>query len=280
VCVFLLLFYQVGYTIKTDVKFIPISALSGDNILQEVDSSKCKWWKESYSANTHNTSTPTLISTLDSLRIDGRKADGALRIPCLDRYFERGTMVLGKVESGTLRVGEDIIIMPTRKKAKVEEVMIGDAKVRSAKPGENVIIKLNVNVEDIQKGFVLCYAPSLCPAVREIKVQLMLVDMLEHRPVFTSGYEAVMHVHTVEIEITCVKLISVTDKGKEMARQYARNGQICTAKLSMPLTTCMDSFERMASLGRVTLRDEGRTIAIGKILELYRDKTAAAVTAK
>lgn len=267
---------QVGYVIKTDVKFVPISGLSGDNVLNEVSATKCPWWKEMYTTGTHNTSQPTLLSILDSLTIPDRNAEGPLRIPCLDRYFERGCVILGKVESGTIRVGDEITIMPTRKKAKVEEVLIGDIKVKSAKPGENVLIKLPVNVEDIQKGYVICTAVNLCPAVREIKVQLALVEMLEHRPIFTSGYDAVMHVHTCEIEVTCVRLISVVDKGKALARPYARQGQVCVAKLSMPLNTCMETFERMAALGRLTLRDEGRTIAIGKILELYKDKPTVA----
>lgn len=270
----------MGYTIKKDVKFIPISALSGDNVRDEVSSEKCSWWRDMYTSGGHNTSTPTLISTLNSLAVEGRHADGPLRVPCLDRYFERGTVVLGKVESGTLRVGEEVVIMPTRKKCKVDEILIVESKVRSAKPGENVLIKLNVGVEDVQKGYVLCTAPRLCPAVMEIKVQLMLVDMLEHRPVFTPGYDAVMHTHTVEIEVTCVKLLSVMVGGKALARPYARNGQVCTARLAMPLHTCMEVFDKMPALGRVTLRDEGRTIAIGKILELYRDKPTAATAAK
>jgi peptide chain release factor subunit 3 len=217
-----------------------------------------------------------LISTLNSLKVEGRNPDGPLRIPVLDRYFERGTVILGKVESGTLRVGEEIVIMPTRKKVKIEEIFIGDLKVKSAKPGENVLIRILVGVEDIQKGYVLSSMSSLCPAVKQIKVQLALVDMLEHRPVFTPGYDCVMHVHTVEIEVTCTQLISVLDKGKTLTRPYARNGQVCIAKLTMPLNTCMETFERMPALGRVTLRDEGRTIAIGKIVELYREKPPAA----
>mmetsp|Transcript_28352 Transcript_28352/g.47662 ORF Transcript_28352/g.47662 Transcript_28352/m.47662 type:complete len:627 (-) Transcript_28352:203-2083(-) len=267
---------QVGYVIKKDVKFVPISGLSGDNVRDEVPESKCAWWKKMYTSGGHNTTTPTLISTLDALRIEGRNADGPLRLPCLDRYFERGCIVLGKVESGTIKVGDDVVIMPTRKKTKIDEVCIGEQRVRSAKPGENVLLKLPLGVEDIQKGYVLSFPTSLCPAVREIKVQLALVDMLEHRPIFTPGYEAVMHVHTVEIEITCARLISVIDKGKAMVRPYARTGQVCTARLAMPLNTCMETFERMPSLGRLTLRDEGKTIAIGKILELYREKPGAA----
>lgn len=127
---------------------------------------------------------------------------------------------------------------------------------------------MNLNVEDVQKGYVLCSPQSLCPAVTEIKVQLVLVEMLDHRPLFTSGYEAVMHVHTVEIEVVCSELVYVLEKGKPLRRPFGRTGQVVCAKLTMPMTTCMEPFDIMPALGRVTLRDEGRTIAIGKILEV------------
>mmetsp|Transcript_2784 Transcript_2784/g.3859 ORF Transcript_2784/g.3859 Transcript_2784/m.3859 type:complete len:615 (+) Transcript_2784:2-1846(+) len=261
---------QVGYVIKKDVKFVPISGLNGCNVLNEVKPEKCSWWRGLYTSGAHNTFTPTLLATLDSLVISDRHPDGPLRIPVLDRYFERGCVVLGKVESGTVRVGDELVVAPTRKKAKVEEIVIGDNKVRSAKPGENVLLKFALNVEDVQKGYVLCTSGSLCTAVTEIKVQLALVDMLEHRPIFSPGYDCVMHTHTVEIEVHCAELIGVIDKGKPMRRPFARTGQVCIARLVMPLHTCMETFERMPSMGRLTLRDEGKTIAIGKILEILQ----------
>ena len=76
---------QCGYVIKKEVKFIPISGLAGDNVRDEVKPEKCSWWKAKYTAGEHNTTTATLLGTLDSLVIGGRNPDGPLRIPCLDR---------------------------------------------------------------------------------------------------------------------------------------------------------------------------------------------------
>jgi len=257
-----------GFVIKNEVKFVPISALKGDNVQRIVATEDCPWWAAKVAAGEHNTTTPTLLSTLDAVRCTGRNPDGPLRMPCLDRYIERGCVVLGKIESGTLRMDDEIVIAPTRKRAKVDAIYVGDVKVRSAKPGENVLLKMQVNAEDVQKGFVICSARDLCTASAVIKVQLVLVDLLEHRPIFCSGYEAVMHVHTLEVEVTCVELIAVIDKGKQMKRPFARNGQVCLAKLTMPLPACVEAFSAFPSMGRVTLRDEGRTIAIGKIIEV------------
>eukprot|EP01041_Mallomonas_annulata_P012560 gene12560-26451_t len=255
-----------GYAIKKEVRFIPISALSGDNIQNEVTPEKCPWWREVAAASG---TLPTLISTLDSLVISGRDPDAPLRMPVLDRYFERGCVVMGKVETGTLRMNDEIAILPTRNKARVEAIYVQDVKVRTAKPGENVLIKLPINVEDVQKGYILCSPMSPCPAVSEFRAQLALIDMLDHRPIFSCGYDAVMHLHTVEVEVTCVQIISVTDaKGQTMRRPFAKTGQVCVAVLRTPQTTAMEIYANVPSMGRVTLRDEGKTIAIGKIIDI------------
>jgi len=259
-----------GYAIKRDVRFLPVSALTGENILKEVSPDVCKWWKDLYSQGSHNTSTPTLLSTLDSLVISGRDPTAPLRIPCIDRYLERGTVMMGKVESGTIRMNDVVLIAPTKKQAKVEAIYIDEKKVHTAKPGENILLKLSVGLEDVQRGFVICSPDSLCPAVTEIQVQLALVDLLEHRPLFSPGYECVLHVHSAEIEITCSRIVSVIENQKHVRKPFARQGQMCIAVLSTGMSTCMETYEVTQALGRITLRDEGQTIAIGKVTKLIR----------
>ena len=50
-----------------------------------------------YASGGHNTTTATLLDTLNSLKLSNRNPDAHLRIPCLDRYLERGCVVMGKV---------------------------------------------------------------------------------------------------------------------------------------------------------------------------------------
>ena len=55
----------------------------------------------------------------------------------------------------------------------------------------------------------------------------------------------------------------------KVKRPYARQGQLCqlVLKFSSGLSTCVEKFEDFPALGRVTLRDEGKTIDIGKVLD-------------
>lgn len=90
-------------------------------------------------------------------------------MPIIDKFKEMGTLVMGKVESGSIHEGsfEDAIIA-LRAYVRVLAVHRDDDKVRRAGPGENVRVTLNgIEEKDILSGFVLsspgmCFSPSLC----------------------------------------------------------------------------------------------------------------------
>lgn len=66
------------------------------------------------------------------------------------------------------------------------------------------------------------------------------------------------------------KLIAEIDpKTKEQKKsKYIKNGGICIARITVEKPICIECFADVPSLGRFTLRDEGRTIAIGKVTKL------------
>jgi len=263
-----------GFTIKKEVKFLAISGLTGANVLKQVEAAECDWWEPLCAGGGNNTEERTLLTCLDNLHIVGRSAESPLRIPVLDRYHDRGTVALGKVETGRVVVGDMVSIMPTGTRTKVEQIVIGETEfVRSAKPGENVAVKLaNVGVEDVAKGFVLCSTP--CPAVTTFTAQIALVELLEHRPVFTAGYDCMLHSHTCDSEVTVARLLHQVTKpaaGKPPDKKkihFAKQGAVVVAVLSVPQSICLEAFDDCEQLGRFTLRDEGKSIAIGKVISL------------
>lgn len=84
-----------GYDPEKDCVFVPISGLNGDNIKDPVAKTVCNWY-----------SGPTLLEILDNLELPSRNKDGPLRIPVLDKMKDRGTVMFGKIESGTVRLGD------------------------------------------------------------------------------------------------------------------------------------------------------------------------------
>lgn len=95
-----------GYNSK-HVHFLPVAALNGANIKERVGKAKCPWYDG-----------PALLELLDGITIGGRDPDGPLRVPVLDKYIDRGIIAMGKVESGTLKVGQELLVMPQGVKAR------------------------------------------------------------------------------------------------------------------------------------------------------------------
>ena len=259
-----------GFTIKKEVKFIPISGLSGANVKDEVDPKVCPWWKKCYSNGDNNTSVSTLLGLLDSLEISGRDSTAPLRVPVLDRYTDRGTIAMGKVESGIVRPGMKVTLMPTRNTFKVDGVWANEEPVSGARPGENVLVKLNgAGMEDVRKGFVICTDPP-CRAVDKLICQIAVVEMPENTRIMTAGFQAIFHAHCAEEECTVSKIFETTNnKGKVVkGARFASVGMRCICMLELARTVPVDEFESMPFLGRFTLRTEGKTVAIGKITKL------------
>eukprot|EP00976_Prorocentrum_cordatum_P106720 1194509-Prorocentrum_minimum.AAC.3 len=57
---------------------------------------------------------PSLFQILDNLEPQDRNRDVAVRMPVLDKHRDMGTMILGKLEAGTLVRGDDLVLMPNR----------------------------------------------------------------------------------------------------------------------------------------------------------------------
>jgi peptide chain release factor subunit 3 len=254
---------QSGYNTAKHVHFIPISGLSGANIKDRTTKEVCPWYDG-----------PSLLECLDGISVGGRDPEAPLRIPVLDKYNDRGIIVMGKVESGTVREGQKIALMPLKVEATVDTLYINDAEVKQARPGENVKLKLKgCREEDVLRGYVLCDVERPIIPVKQFEAQLMLLE-LEAHSLFTAGYSAVLHVHTAQEEITVKKLVAEVDKktGEPKAGaappRFMKSGGLCIAVLEAAQNLCVEKFEHMQQMGRFTLRDGQRTIAIGKILRL------------
>ncbi len=259
-----------GYTIKTEVKFLPISGLGGANVKDEVKESECNWWKQAYQSGENNTSVGTLLGLLDSLDIIGRDPAAPLRVPVLERYTDRGTIAMGKVESGVIRPGMKVTLMPTRNEYKVDAVWANEDPVAAARPGENVLVKLNgAGLEDVRKGYVICTEPA-CRAVDKIICQMAILDMPENTRIMTAGFQAIFHAHCCEEECTMAKIFETTNSKGQVVKgaRFVGVNMRCICMLELERSVPVERFEDMAFLGRFTLRTEGKTIAIGKITKL------------
>eukprot|EP01104_Vermistella_antarctica_P007837 TRINITY_DN193_c0_g1_i1.p1 TRINITY_DN193_c0_g1~~TRINITY_DN193_c0_g1_i1.p1 ORF type:complete len:515 (+),score=163.00 TRINITY_DN193_c0_g1_i1:34-1545(+) len=251
---------KLGYNTNKDkdVSFLPVSGYTSANIVERMSEDICSWYKG-----------PCLVEALDLLDIGGRDPDGPLRIPVIDRYKEAGkTVILGKVESGTIRPGMTLTVMPEDKTMEVITVALDQGDVREAKPGENVKVRVGPTEEDkLHGGFVLSTPDDKCPSSRRFECQVVLMTLPPHKSIFSAGFQAVLHVHTCVEEVNCVEIISVINKKtkKAVKRPFCKSNDILNCILEVTQPIAVETFKTLPQLGRFTLRDEGRTIGIGRI---------------
>ncbi|GAA5824699.1 hypothetical protein JCM11251_005306 [Rhodosporidiobolus azoricus] len=249
-----------GYNMKTDVTFIPVSGFTGANIKEDVDR-KVAPWVEGIS----------LLNFLDNLPINDRKNNAPLMLPISEKYPDMGCIVVGKIESGKIKKGQDLLLMPNKTPVGVQAIYNEmEDEVPLALSGDNIRIRLRgVEDTDVNIGFVLTSPSAPVKTVTQFEAQLVILDT---KNIITAGYGAVMHVHTASEEVTLTALLHYYDKktGRKSRKppQFAKKGMKIIARLDASGPVCIETFASQPSLGRFTLRDEGKTVAIGKVVKL------------
>ena len=210
---------KTGYS-EEDIIYVPIAGLTGQNLDEPVDSKICNWYKGDH-----------LLKVLDDVKLEPRFPKGNLRIPVLDKMKDKDLIVHGKVENGTIRLGDKLSIMPSGNLAQCMGLL--DAKglpVLYAAPGENVQIKINVADDDlIQRGFVICHRENKMPVTEIFEAEMDVLELLDYKPILSKGYTCMMHCHTFNEEVVLKEILSCTelsDKGEKTTKlkpQFARS---------------------------------------------------------
>nr|XP_021523674.1 LOW QUALITY PROTEIN: eukaryotic peptide chain release factor GTP-binding subunit ERF3A [Aotus nancymaae] len=241
--------------------FMPCSDLTGANLKEQSD------YRPWYIGL-------PFIPYLDNLPNFSRSVDGPIRLPIVDKYKDMGTVVLGKLESGSICKGQQLVMMPNKHNVEVLGILSDDVETDTVAPGENLKIRLKgIEEEEILPGFILCDPNNLCHSGRTFDAQIVII---EHKSIICPGYNAVLHIHTCIEEVEITALICLVDKKsgeKSKTRpRFVKQDQVCIARLRTAGTICLETFKDFPQMGRFTLRDEGKTIAIGKVLKLVPEK--------
>lgn len=253
------LFKQVGYK-KEQVNFIPLSGFSGVNVK---DSDK--------SLHPYYTG-PSLLDYLDNLPPLDRNTSGAVRFCIAQKYKDMGHIVMGKLETGRLGKGKKLVVMPNGSKVKVAEIQFEDNVIKNAVAGMNLKIRLEGidNDEQLQKGFVLCDAGQECKKGTVFDAR---VAIQEYRSIISEGFSAIVHIHTAVEEVKIERLLGkFNKKTKKMEKfsgaKFLKQGDQGICRFRLDNVVAMDKAEDFPSMGRFTVRDEGKTIAMGIIKKI------------
>ena len=136
--------------------------------------------------------------------------------------------------------------------------------------------------DQIFKGDVLGPRDAPVPISQVIEAEVELLELL--KPIFSKGSMCMMHIHTYADEISVKDIVWAVEKdpntGEEVKKdmpKYTRNYARCLVRLSMKTPIPVEKIGECAALGRFTLRDEGKTIAVGRVtryIPFNKDRSA------
>ncbi|CAI4058383.1 translation termination factor GTPase eRF3 SKDI_04G3930 [Saccharomyces kudriavzevii IFO 1802] len=250
----------IGYNIKTDVAFMPVSGYSGANLKNRVDPKECSWYTG-----------PTLLEYLDTMNHVDRHVNAPFMLPIAAKMKDLGTIVEGKIESGHIKKGQSTLLMPNKTSVEIQNIYNEtENEVDMAMCGEQVKLRIKgVEEEDISPGFVLTSPKNPIKSVTKFVAQIAIVEL---KSIIAAGFSCVMHVHTAIEEVHIVKLLHKLEKGSNRKSKkppaFAKKGMKVIAVLETEAPVCVEAYQDYPQLGRFTLRDQGTTIAIGKIVKI------------
>lgn len=249
---------MVGYDVSK-VPVVPISAWYGDNLVEK--SERMQWYKG-----------PTLVEALDTFQVPPKPIDKPLRLPVQDVYSITGvgTVPVGRVETGVLKVGDTIIFMPSNKKGEVKSIETHHTRIEKAEPGDNIGFNVRgVGRDEIRRGDVAGNVDKPPTVVEEFVGRIFV---LYHPTSIATGYAPVLHVHTATVACRFAELLQKIDPRSgaviEEKPAFLKQGDSAIVKFKPIRPVCVEKFSEFPPLGRFAIRDMGRTIAAGVVIDV------------
>ncbi len=258
----------VGYK-PEEMQFIPIASLPGDNIVKKSDN--LKWFDG-----------PTLIESVDNLKEPEKPTQLPLRLPIQDVYNITGIGVVpvGRVETGVMKVGDKVIIVPGREgkgvTGEVKTIEMHHEQMQQAEPGDNIGFNVRgIGKKDIVRGDVLGHIDNVPTVATEFTAQAVI---LNHPTVVTVGYTPVFHVHTAQVacQITEIqkKLDPATGSVLQEKPDFVKNGDAAIIKIKPMTPLVIETQKDIPQLSRFAIRDSGTTVAAGMCIEVVKKEAA------
>ena len=239
---------NAGFASK-NVSFVPCSGLNGDNVARRSTEPMASWYTG-----------PILVDELDSAEPSIRAITKPLRLT-IDDIFRGGITnplsVSGRIEAGSLQIGDTILAMPSRETAIIKAVDIDNEASDWAVAGQNVDLHLSeIDSIHLKVGDVLC---DRTKPVRNITS-------------FTTKILAFDHVTPMHVDVHRGRLFTPGRVSKLLATLDKNSGAIIKKrpKVLQPGSVArvvveLENAVPLEAPGRVVLRAEGSTVAAGLI---------------
>jgi bifunctional enzyme CysN/CysC len=244
--------------------FVPASAKTGENVAKK--SKEMSWHKG-----------PTVLEALDLLEPQSADVDLPLRFCVQDVYrFDERRIIAGRIETGKLRVGDELVFSPANKASRVHSIEDWPSRENGeATAGDSVGITLTEQIF-VERGYVASHQSETPIEANRIHADVFWIV----REPMRMGHLYDLRLATQEVKCEIVSINQVMDSStleatKEKRQQLERNevGRL-TIQTRSPLV--IDNHNRIPTLGRFVIVDDGEICGGGTIFGgVYTGRTVA-----
>lgn len=221
--------------------FIPISAYKGDNVVTKSD--KMPWYTGQ-----------TIIEVLDNFSTHDDRAKAPFRLPVQDVYkFDKRRIIAGRVESGTVSVGDEVVFLPSGKSTKVKTIerWHGEAPT-SAAAGESTGLTMEEQIF-VERGDIAC-KPGEKPNVSDHFTANIFWMGNKH---LQKGGKYILKLATQEIECVIESILKVINSStleeiSKNAHEVAKN-EVAEIIVTTKKPIAFDTFDEIPETGRFVL---------------------------
>jgi bifunctional enzyme CysN/CysC len=238
-----------------DVRFIPLSALKGDNVVHP--SAAMPWYQGS-----------TLMYLLENVSIasDRNLADFRFPVQVVNRPNLDFRGYCGTIASGIVRKGDEVMVLPSRKTNRVKSIVTFEGELEEAFAPMAVTLTLEKEV-DISRGDLLVH-PNNLPHVDE-RVEAMLVWMAEEPMILGTQYFLKHASRQVNAQVSDIRYrVNVNTLAHEHVNRLGLN-EIAHVVVDLAQPVAFDAYRKNRATGAFIVVDRltNNTVGAGMILD-------------
>lgn len=236
-----------------DIKFIPISALLGDNVVDA--STQMPWYTGT-----------TLLQHLEEVHVGGDRNLQDCRFPI--QYVIRPQIdgardfrgYAGRIASGIFKVGDDIVVLPSGMGSKIKAIFVGAQSIEAAFPPQSVTITLETDI-DLSRGDMMVRANNQPESLQELDAQVCWMGDEPLNP----GIRYIVRHRTSEIKSMIREVLYKVDINtlhrNEEDKSIGMN-DIARIRLRTASPLLADDYRRNRTTGSFILIDPGTNLTV------------------
>ena len=253
----------IGYRNASEFQFVPLAAFFGEGVTRP--SSKMPWYKG-----------PTLFGALDKLKEPEKPIDKPLRIPIQDVFSITGvgTVPIGKVETGTLKVKDIVVFEPSNVSGEVRTIEMHHEQIQQAVPGDNIGFSVRgISRDDVRRGDVAGHKTKPPTVTNEFTAKIVVLAIPTE---ISPGFTPLFHCHSAHVPGTITEILQKIDPRTgsvvEENPKSLRKGDAAVVRVSLSKPMVIERTSDIPELSRFAIRHAGQTVAAGMCIDLVELK--------